>query len=182
MFSGRFLSTALLIAFTTGAFAQQQSTAQDFSANHCVKGIVADMLTRIPQREVMIYLNTNKTVTTPWDGTFCIDDSLFTSATIVRSGYVTRKMNREEFGDTIFLIPTEGLLNEVVVVGRRPDRSGLFSKINSVDAALIRNGQQQGFNPLGLLAYIVDKLGVLPEKGAKARRKKEKQKAIIDNY
>jgi len=147
-----------------------------------VRGIVADMLTKIPRRDVRISLNTGHSVTTPWNGTFVIDDTLFSSATVTCSGYLTRKMNREEFADTVFLLPADKLLGEVVVWGRQPDRKGLNTVISSLDAQLITAGQNLTFQPLGLLFYILDKSGILPDTGAKARRKREKQKAIMDNY
>lgn len=174
----------VLLTMCMAESAAQQQAANDSATvkdNRRMSGIVADLLTRIPQRDVQIHLNTNKTVTTPWDGSYSISDTTFTSATVVKSGYLARNMNREEFSDTIFLLPTERLLGEVVVIGHNRS-SGMSLSLNSVDAALIAAGQNQSFNPLGLLAYIAGKLGIIPDLKAKARRKKEKMKAIIDNY
>lgn len=169
----------VLLTMCMAESAAQQQAANDSATvkdNRGMSGIVADLLTRIPQRDVQIHLNTNKTVTTPWDGSYSISDTTFTSATVIKSGYLARNMNREEFSDTIFLLPTERLLGEVVVIGH--NRSGMSFSLNSIDAALIEGGQNMNINLLGLLSYVVDKLGIK----AKARRKKEKMKAIIDNY
>lgn len=173
------MSMVLLTMCMAESTAQQQAANDSATVkdNRRMSGIVADLLTRIPQRDVQIHLNTNKTVTTPWDGSYSISDTTFTSATVVKSGYLARNMNREEFSDTIFLLPTERLLGEVVVIGHNRS-SGMSLSLNSVDAALIEGGQNMNINLLGLLSYVVDKLGIK----AKARRKKEKMKAIIDNY
>lgn len=175
----------VLLTVCMAESAAQQQAANDSATvkdNRIMSGIVADLLTRIPQRDVQIHLNTNKTVTTPWDGTYSISDSAFTSATVVKSGYLTRKMNREEFSDTIFLLPTEKLLGEVVVIGHKRNLNDIFTPMNSTDAALIAAGQNLSFNPLGLLVFIVDKLGIIPERKTKAERKREKRKAILENY
>lgn len=174
----------VLLTMCMAESAAQQQAANDSATvkdNRRMSGIVADLLTRIPQRDVQIHLNTNKTVTTPWDGSYSISDTTFTSATVVKSGYLARNMNREEFSDTIFLLPTERLLGEVVVIGHKRN-SGMSLSLNSVDAALIAAGQNLSFNPLGLLAFIVDKLGIIPERKTKAERKREKRKAILENY
>lgn len=175
----------IMLVFTTVSGYAQDTLSFDtcrVEKQHTIRGIVADMLTKTPQRDVQISLNTGHSVTTPWDGTFVIDDSLFSSATITRSGYLVRRMNREEFSDTIFLLPSERLLGEVEVWGRKPDREGLNRQISSLDAILIANGQNLSFSPLGLVFYLLNKSGLLPDSESKARRKKEKLKAILDNY
>lgn len=201
-----FMSTALFVLVTDISFAQQEAVpdttaftkketaALDIiggadgptaifttTAKPVTKGIVADIITKTPQRDVQVILNTNKTVTTAWDGTFSTNDTTFSSATVVGRGYLARNIRREEFADTIFLIPTKGLLNEVVVTGRKHNTI-TFNPINNLDAQLMAAGQNLSFNPLGLLFYVIDKLGVIPDKESKSRRKKEKRKAIINNY
>lgn len=178
------LSISLLLICIT-ASATQQPAANDSAATKCdsvVKGIVIDLLTKKPQQDVKIQLNTGKTVTTPWDGSFCIADSSFTDATVEKNGYQIRNISRRELSDTIYIVSTNMLLDEVVVTGHKRKLNSIFTPINSTDAALMKAGRNMGFNPLGLIALIVSKLGILPDTEAKARRKKEKMKAIIDNY
>lgn len=178
------LSIGLLLMCIT-ASAAQQPAANDSAAiksDSVMRGIVIDLLTKRPQQDVRIQLNTGTIVTTPWDGSFCIADSSFTAATVTKSGYQTRNISRKELSDTVYIVSTNMLLDEVVVTGRKRKLNGIFTPINPTDAALMKAGRNMEFNPLGLISLIAGKLGILPDTEAKARRKKEKKKAIIDNY
>lgn len=83
-----------------------------------VRGIVANAETGVPLRDVTIYTNTSRTYTTDWRGMFTIDDTI-TSATLVKTDFVSLTVTAEELADTVYLLPRFNSLAEVVVWGKR---------------------------------------------------------------
>lgn len=83
------------------------------------RGVIINMETGDPVRDVKIYTNTNKTATTDWRGQYYLKD-YFTSVTISHPNYLSLTLNLYEMGDTIELLPRFNTLEEVVVYGRRP--------------------------------------------------------------
>lgn len=143
-----------------------------------VRGVVVDIETRVPVRDVTISLNTNKSTVTKWDGSFLIDND-FGSATFTRSGYLSRTMNKEEIRDTVFLLPSGRTLAEVVVYAKKPGPKFNYSGMTATDRKLFANQglAQGGFNLLGFAALAIDAL-----KDKHKMTKKQKLKQQLDNY
>lgn len=141
------------------------------------KGVVVDIETRLPIRNVIISMNTNKGVTTKWDGSFSIGDD-FGSATFTRSGYLSRNMKREEIKDTVFLLPNGRSLAEVVVYAKKPGKKFNYNGMTSTDMKLINNQDMaKGFNILGFIPLAISAL-----KDKHKMSKNEKLKQQLDNY
>ena len=142
-----------------------------------ISGIVVDIETRIPVKDVTINMNTNKGVRTKWDGSFHITDD-FSSATFTRSGYLSRNMRRGEIRDTVFLLPNGRSLAEVVVYAKKPGPKFNYSGMTATDRKLIANQEMaKGFNPLGFIPLAISAL-----KDKHKMSKKEKLKQQLDNY
>lgn len=138
------------------------------------RGVVVDMETGIPIRDVRIYADNGREAVSQWDGTFVLDSCR--SVTFSHGRYLARVMDMGEIGDTVRLIPKANELSEVVVVGRRKPKS-IVPPMSKVDAQLINNSGMQGFNPLGLI------LGpILKSADKKKARKLEKARQILENY
>jgi len=142
-----------------------------------VGGVVVDMETRVPIRDVTISMNTNRGVRTAWDGSFSIDGE-FSSATFTRSGYLSRNMKREEIGDTVFLLPNGRTLAEVVVYAKKPGKKFNYSGMTATDRKLIANQDMaKGFNLLGFIGLAANAL-----RDKHKMTKKQKLKQQLDNY
>lgn len=142
-----------------------------------VSGIVVDIETGTPIKDVTVSMNTNNGVKTKWDGSFSIDED-FSSATFTRSGYLSRSMNKEEIKDTVFLLPNGRSLAEVVVYAKKPVNKFNYSGMTGLDRKLIANqGMAKGFNPLGFVLLAIDAL-----KDKHKMTKNEKLKQQLDNY
>ena len=139
--------------------------------------VVADIESRRPLRDVIIYLNTGENVTTNWTGRFVYTGKKFSSATIAHPEYLSRIMNAEEMnGDTIFLLPKYNQLAEVVVYGHQ-NKKNYYTPFSKTDAQLMQ-AQPQGFNLLGLVATGIKSLF----KGGTSEKQKEKTKRMLDKY
>lgn len=135
-----------------------------------------------PLRGACISLSNGKTITTPWDGKYCITDTAFATASITRNGFLTRHLRRDEFTDTLFLLPASRTIAEVTVWGKRGNQANLFTPMTKTDAELAEIGGNMGGNLLGLLLFAAEKLKILPDFGKKRRMWEEKQRMVIDNY
>lgn len=143
-----------------------------------VRGVVVDLETHVPIRDVAISLNTNNATRTKWDGSFIINND-FGSATFTRSGYLSRNMNKEEIKDTVFLLPSGRTLAEVVVYARKPGPKFDYGGMTALDRKLINNqaAAQGGFNLLGFASLAL--------KSLKNKRKTTKQQDLkkkLDSY
>ncbi len=99
-----------------------------------VNGVVVDIETGLPVRNVKVYTNTNKVATTDWSGHFQLPYG-FQSITLSNSNYLQRVMDREELTDTIALLPMAHMLEGVTIWGRRPNYSNRFG-MNKMDLKL----------------------------------------------
>lgn len=148
----------------------------NIEGNAQIGGVVIDMETRKPLRDVKVYMNTQKSTVTNWAGRFDTDGN-FGSATFTHGNYVPRVMKREEMRDTIYLLPKMNELAEVIVYGKKPGPKFNYSGMTKTDAQLA-NYQGGGFNILGLAAMAVDAL----VKDKHKMTKQQKVKKILDNY
>lgn len=176
--------TVMLFALPLYAMARQEmlrdSTVQEQTTT--LKGVIANQLTHVPQRGVCISMSNGKTITTPWDGKYCISDTAFTTASISKNGFLTRHLRRDEFTDTLFLLPAAHTIAEVTVWGKRGNHANLFTPMSKTDAELAGIGGNMGGNIIGLLILAAEKLKLIPDPGKKRRRWEEKQRMIIENY
>lgn len=140
-----------------------------------LKAVVANMETKVPVRNALIYSIPQNDTLSCWDGTFCLKDS-FERFTISHPHFITRVVNAGEFhnGDTILLIPKEGYIGEVEVWGKRKNKNAQF-QLDKVDAQLLA-ARNKGGNLLGLLELIGKAFTREHES------KKHKLKRILDDY
>lgn len=143
--------------------------------------VVADMESKVPIRDILIYTDDNQETKSNWDGTFSLKKG-YKKISFSNPNYEGRYVTKEELkGDTIYLIPKMNALREVVIYGQRKsltEKTGVM--LSKVDAQLIGAGNG-GANLLGLLALAYDEIW-----GKKIRHreelKKQKYKMIMDNY
>jgi hypothetical protein len=83
------------------------------------RGVVVDMITHLPVSDATITTNTNKRVFTDNNGRFVII-SQFSSITVSHINFLRRNMDIREIGDTIYLLPREVKVSEVIVTGKAP--------------------------------------------------------------
>lgn len=176
--------TTMLLASTLYAEARQEVHCDSITQEQgtTIKGEIANQLTHVPLRGACISLSNGKTITTPWDGKYCITDTAFATASITRNGFLTRHLRRDEFTDTLFLLPASRTIAEVTVWGKRGNQANLFTPMTKTDAELAEIGGNMGGNLLGLLLFAAEKLKILPDFGKKRRMWEEKQRMVIDNY
>ena len=123
----------LLVAVCPGIMAQRQ-------------WIVTDAETGVPVRDVQVFFNGDKTrrVVTDYRGTVILPD---TARFIQMSHpkYETLMADTATVRDTVFLLPNIRRLNELVVVGHRPQISpSMFADI--AEAAVTAAPPKTGFN------------------------------------
>lgn len=155
----------MLLASTLYAEARQEVHCDSITQEQgtTIKGVIANQLTHVPLRGACISLSNGKTITTPWDGKYCITDTAFATASITRNGFLTRHLRRDEFTDTLFLLPASRTIAEVTVWGKRGNQANLFTPMTKTDAELAEIGGNMGGNLLGLLLFAAEKLKILPE-------------------
>lgn len=84
-----------------------------------VRGIVVDMSTGVPQRDVIIYTNQNEVDTTDWKGEYVFKEP-FEWAEASHPRFLTRKVTIDEMkADTLRLLPLVNELSEVVITAKR---------------------------------------------------------------
>ena len=158
-------TSASLLAVSAGMEAQRQ----------CV---VIDASTKQPLRGVFVRCDNDSTVKTPWNGLICLPDS-FRTVSFSHPKFERRILKQSELEDSVFMLPSSQMLNEVVVYGkrtRRPDYVG----ISAVDKRLIGTKVQNGFDLLGLFKLITNPISRSIEH--KKEMKRQKNKNILDNY
>ena len=83
---------------------------------HCV---IVDKETGTPIRDVKVKTDKGQVLVTDYQGRVRVEEP-FESATISHVSYLQRRVNRQELRDTLWLLPKENRLSEVVVVGKDP--------------------------------------------------------------
>lgn len=134
-----------------------------------VKGVVVDIETGLPVRNVKIYTNTNKVATTDWSGHFSLPYS-FESVTLSNSNYLQRVMDRSELTDTVALLPMAHMLEGVTIYGRKPNYNRF--KPNNLDLKLAAP------HPAGI--NLLDLFGKLFK--SKKDKQHEKLMEVLKNY
>ena len=138
--------------------------------------VVADMDTRLPLPGVVIATDNGQRATTDYLGRFHTQLA-FSSATVSKKHYIQRRVSAAELQqDTIFLIPQEVVLNDVVVTAPGMSFSMQKSMRSISENAKLTEQAKQGFNLLGLMQLLV------PSKKSKGMQRAEKIKKILDNY
>ena len=137
--------------------------------------VVADMDTRLPIAGAVVSTAGGKRLTTDYSGRFRSALPI-KSATISKKHYMQRRVSDMELRqDTIFLIPQEVVLNDVVVTA--PGFSFNTQKaLRSVRENAALPNPAQGFDLLGIVQILV------PTKKAKSAERCEKIKKILDRY
>lgn len=137
--------------------------------------VIADMDTRMPLSGVVVTTGNGQRATTDYLGHFHTELP-FSSATISKKNYMQRRVGATELQqDTIFLIPQEVVLNDVIVTtpGFAFDAQKATKSIR--DNAALPN-PNQGFNLLGLFQLFA------PSNKAKTQTRAKKIKKILDKY
>lgn len=137
-------------------------------------GVVADMSSHKPLRDVIIITDRDTRVTTDYRGHFSLCGS-YGGATIMRKGYMKRNMTAAEMRrDTIFLIPDINTLQGVEIVAPSDGRVALKKSIESEMKALPKVPKS---------GWSFD-FGSLFDRSKRRVSKKERarQKQILDNY
>ena len=81
--------------------------------------VVVNMETKVPVRDVQVFTDEGKNMTTRWDGTFELPDS-FSRIHFRHPQYEQRYILRSELrSDTVWLLPVSNALGEVIIWGRR---------------------------------------------------------------
>lgn len=137
--------------------------------------VIADMDTRLPLPGVTVSTDNGQRVTTDYLGHFHTELP-FTSATVSKKHYMQRRIGVAELRqDTLFLIPQEVVLDDVVVTS--PGFSFDVQKaLSSVKENASLPNPNMGFNMLGLLQMLV------PSKKAKIQTRAQKIKKILEKY
>ena len=134
--------------------------------------VVADMETRRPIRDVLVYLDNGDEVKINWTGRFRLYHLNFKRATFSHPDYLKRVMDVSEMtGDTIFLIPTCHTLNEVVVTAKAPQVNLQIGK--SIEEAVASSGVK----PSGK-----DFISLLRPKDRKRKKLGKKTREALENY
>ena len=106
--------------------------------------VVADLETRRPIRDVLVYLDNGDHVKLGWQGKFMLYHHKFKRATFSHPDYLRRVMDSQEFTvDTVFLIPLCQTLSEVI--------AGLMQ---------VPNPPPIGYIPLGSANDVASTLGL----------------------
>lgn len=82
--------------------------------------VIVDKETDTPIRDVKVKTDKGQVLVTDYQGRLKVDEP-FESATISHVSYLQRRVNRQELRDTLWLLPKENRLGEVVVVGKDPN-------------------------------------------------------------
>ena len=138
--------------------------------------VVADMDTRLPLPGATVATDNGQRATTDYSGRFHTPLP-FSSATVSKKHYIQRRVGAAELRqDTIYLIPQEVVLNDVVVTapGMTFDMQKSMRTIS--ENAKLTEQAKQGGNLLGLLQLLI------PSKKSKGITRSEKIKKILDNY
>ncbi len=82
--------------------------------------VIVDKETRTPIRDVKVATDKGEVAVTDYQGRVRVEGAC-KSATISHVSYLQRRVDRQELRDTLWLLPKENRLGEVVVVGKDPN-------------------------------------------------------------
>ena len=134
--------------------------------------VVADMETRRPIRDVLVYLYNGDHLKLDWTCRFRLYHYKFKRATFSHPDYLKRVMTNEELNvDTVFLIPLCQTLSEVIVTAKAPQINPQIS--NSIRQEVATHGVK----PSGK-----DFLSVLRPKDRKRKKLGKKTLEALENY
>ncbi len=161
MFRQLFLTMSCLLAITQ-VLAQTQGKVV----------VVADMETRRPIRDVLVYLDNGDYVKLDWTCRFKLYHHKFKRATFSHPDYLRRVMTSQELNvDTVFLIPLCQTLSEVVVTAKAPTISPqIFQSVGEAVAG-------SAVKPSGK-----DFLSLLRPKDRKRKKLGKKTREALENY
>lgn len=142
------------------------------------KCIVIDASTRQPLRDVFVRCDNDSSIKTPWNGVVSLPDS-FRTVSFCHPRFERRIIKQKELEDSIFMLPSAQMLNEVVVYGKRIRRPDLVG-ISSLDKSLAAAKMQGGFNILGLINLITNP--IIRSIEHKKEVKRQKTRSVLDNY
>lgn len=138
--------------------------------------VVVDMDTKLPLSGVVVSTDNGQRTTTDSFGRFHTQLP-FASATVSKKHYLQRRVSGVELRqDTLFLIPEEVVLKDVVVTapGMAFDMQKSMRSIS--ENAKLTQQAQQGFNLLGIFTAL------FPSKKSKAAGRAESIKKMLDKY
>ena len=148
------------------------------SAQHRMVVVDADL--KVPVRNVQVYTPEGLDTLTIWDGTFAVPDS-FSRIHFRHPHFVERYLLKSELrGDTVWLLPVQNALGEVIIWGRRRFDERMANILKPSPQQMERDKMPQaisaGPDVLALAGWLFDKtIGKALEK--RSRRKKH-QKAM----
>lgn len=134
-------------------------------------GVVVNMETGVPIRDVHIFTNYNKMVTTDYRGRYTLEEP-FTSVTITHGKFLQLSLKREELRDTIALLPSANSIGEVVIWGEMP-RIGVKEKEISEDAKYY-------YTPSS--GFSFDFFELFRRKSRMSKQQRKKHEEIIESY
>ncbi len=138
------------------------------------RGVVVNMETGVPQCDIIVYTDQGESVVTAWDGSFTLCDS-FAVVSFAHPGFEKHSVSRDELTDTIALLPSQNMLGEVEVWGKRKDINQNF-RLDKTELQL-QQPVQQGFNLLGFLGYLFKK-----DRPSRKERRRQRHQELLDNY
>ena len=142
------------------------------------KMIVVDAETKVPVRDVKVFTPEGFDTQTAWEGIFAVPDS-FSRIYFRHPHFVERYFLKSELrGDTVWLLPVQNALGEVVIWGRRRFKDRMANILKPSPQQIERDKMPQavpaGPNVLALAGWLFDKtIGKAIEK--RSRRKKHQR-------
>ena len=134
-------------------------------------GVIVNMETGVPIRDVHIFTNYNKMATTDYRGQYTLEEP-FTSVTITHGKFLQLTLKREELRDTIALLPSANTIGEVVVWGEMP-RIGVKEKEIAEDAKYY-------YTPSS--GFTFDFFDLFRRKSHMSKSQRQKHEEIIEKY
>ena len=137
------------------------------------KMVVANLESKVPQRDIKVRIDNGEEFVTPWNGEFEVPDS-FKRITLSHPRFQHRYVLRHEVrSDTIYLIPKLHAIDEVVVYGTDRSKQMMANIMRPAIPKEVPLPQvvPAGPNVLAMLAWLFEKT-VAPKIEAKQRRKR----------
>ena len=122
--------------------------------------VVVNMETKVPVRDVQVFTDEGKNMTTRWDGTFELPDS-FSRIHFRHPQYEQRYILRSELrSDTVWLLPNTNAIGEVVIYGHRRFNDRMAQMLKPSPQQIERDKLPQaipsGPNVLALASWLFD--------------------------
>lgn len=143
------------------------------------KGVVVDLSTGVPQRDVVIYTNHNEVDTTDWKGEYELRQP-FEWAVLRHPRFMKRRAKAEEMrADTLGMIPLVNELSDVVITAKAPRISEGFFRGLDQEIAIGAASAPKGLATFDFFAPLArfDR-----SKRWVSKKERRKQKEILDNY